>query len=261
VTAGRRNAAGRRGEGSTPRRGSGAGALLLVALLATGAGYEWGGPAARALHQLRAGKAHDAVGSFEEARRERPTSSAVRFDQALAFAAAGMADSARAAYRDARELEGAEGRAAAAYNEGNEAFRAGKTAEAIEAYRAALRDDPRRADAKRNLEEAIRRARQESQAPRSGNQGQEGNGSGGTGERQGGGAPPPPGAASAPKNGKSPDAAAGDKNRPSLGAATPNREEAEHWLDALEAERRAGRLREQAAKRASPGAGQVEHDW
>jgi len=231
---------------------------LALALATTGAHYEWGGPAARAIRQLRAGNAREAVGSFDEARRERPTSSAVRFDQALAFEAAGMADSARAAYRDARDLEGVAGRAAAAYNEGNAAYHAGKFDDAIAGYRAALREDPRRADAKRNLEEAIRRARDASQAPLAGSSGTQGNGAGGSGDRAGGNTPPPPGAANQP-NGKS--GAPGSKERPSLGSPVPNREEAEHWLDALEAERRAGRTREQAAKRADASDGSRDRDW
>ncbi|HET9952281.1 MAG TPA: tetratricopeptide repeat protein [Candidatus Eisenbacteria bacterium] len=232
--------------------------LLLLALASLGAGYEWGGPAARAIQQLRAGKSREAVSSFEEARRERPASSAVRYDQALAFAAAGMADSASAAYRDARDLQGAAGRAAAAYNEGNAAYRQGKIEDAIADYRAALREDPKRADAKRNLEEALRRARESRQAPLSGSGGTQGDGSGGTGQRQGGSTPPPPGAANAPNDSKSDSKS---KDRPSLGAPAPNREEAEHWLDALEAERRAGRSREQAAKRAASREGSVDRDW
>lgn len=233
-------------------------ALLLLALATLGAGYEWGGPAARALHQLRGGKPREAVSSFDEARRERPASAAVRYDQGLAFAAAGMADSAAAAYRDSRDLEGAAGRAAAAYNEGNAAYRQGKLEDAISSYRAALREDPKRPDAKRNLEEALRRARAMNQAPLTGSGGTQGNGSGGSGQREGGSTPPPPGAANAPNGSK---AGASSTDRSSLGAPAPNREEAEHWLDALEAERRAGRAREQAAKRTTDREGTVDRDW
>jgi len=244
-----------------PRAWAGTATLLTVALAALGAGYEWGGPAARGIRELRAGKSREAVTSLEEARRERPNSSAVRFDQALAFAAAGMADSARAAYRDARELEGAAGRASAAYNEGNAAFNMGKVDDAIRAYRAALREDPHRADAKRNLEEAIRRARQSSKRQLSGSSGTQGNGSGGSGQRSGGTAPPPPGSESAPNSAQPPPGSTGAKNPPALGGPIPDREEAEHWLDALEAERRAARAREQAAKRANPNDARVDRDW
>jgi tetratricopeptide (TPR) repeat protein len=169
-----------------------------------------------------------------------------------------MADSAAAAYRDSRDLEGAAGRAAAAYNEGNAAYRQGKLEDAISSYRAALREDPKRPDAKRNLEEALRRARAMNQAPLTGSGGTQGNGSGGSGQREGGSTPPPPGAANAPNGSK---AGASSTDRSSLGAPAPNREEAEHWLDALEAERRAGRAREQAAKRTTDREGTVDRDW
>jgi len=234
-------------------------ALLLLAAFATvGAGYEWGGPAARGLRELRAGKSKEAIASLEEARRERPEAGAIRFDQALAFRAAGLADSARAAYRDAIELEGDAARAAAAYNLGNEALNAGKLDEAISSYRDALRREPHRADAKRNLEEALRRSRESKKQPLTGSGGTQGQGSGGTGNRQGGNTPPPPGSASAPEknpNGSTPPP--GSK----LGAPLPSKEEAEHWLEALEAERRAGRSREQASKRAAGREGRPEHDW
>ena len=229
--------------------------LLLVTLASTGAWYEWGGPAARGLKQLKEGKTREAVTSLEEARRERPRSSAVRYDQALGFTQSGLPDSAAAAYHDARSLEGAAGRSAAAFNEGNAAYHSGKMDDAIQAYRAALRDDPKRADAKRNLEEALRRARASSRMPQTGNQGESGNGSGGTGQRQGGNTPPPPGGPNEPK-----PSARGDRSSKASLGSTPNQQEAEHWLDALEAERRAGRAREQAARRLS-GDARGDRDW
>ncbi|HEU4725512.1 MAG TPA: tetratricopeptide repeat protein [Candidatus Eisenbacteria bacterium] len=231
--------------------------LLFAAVASIGAGYEWGGPAARGVRELKAGKSREAIASLEEARRERPRSGAVRFDQALAFQAAGQADSARAAYRDALDLEGEAARAAAAYNLGNASLNAGKFDDAIAAYRDALRREPHRADAKRNLEEALRRARTSKKQTLTGSGGTQGEGSGGTGNRQGGNTPPPPGSASSPERrqgGSPPDP--GSK----LGAPLPSREEAEHWLDALEAERRAGRSREQASKRAARER-RNEHDW
>ena len=234
-------------------------ALLLVAALASvGAGYEWGGPAARGVRELRAKKVREAMASFEEARRERPRSAAIRFDQALGFHAAGLTDSARVAYRDAMELDGEAARAAAAYNLGNDALNSGQLEDAIASYREALRREPHRADAKRNLEEALRRARSSKKQQLTGSGGTQGQGSGGSGNRQGGSTPPPPGSASSPEQrpkGSPPDP--GSK----LGAPLPSREEAEHWLEALEAERRAGRSRDQAAKRAMSREGRSEHDW
>ena len=232
--------------------------LLLVALAATGAGYEWGGPAARGLRDLRAGKSSEALAAFEEARRERPRLGAIRFDQALAFRAAGLSDSARAAYRDALRLEGEPARAAAAYNLGNEALNAGKLDDAIGSYRDALRREPHRADAKRNLEEALRRSREAKKQQLLGSEGTAGEGSGGTGNRQGGKTPPPRGAASAPE--RRPSGAPPDPGS-KLGAPLPSREEAEHWLEALEAERRASRAREQLSKRSSSSEKRSERDW
>lgn len=246
----------RRRSGRRPAPTFSTGLLLLAALAAAGAGYEWGGPAARGLRELRAGKAREAIASLEEAGRDRPGAGAIRFDQALAYRAAGLADSARAAYRDAMAMEGEAARAAAAYNLGNEALNTGRLDDAIASYRAALREEPHRADAKRNLEEALRRARASRTPPLTGSSGTQGQGSGGAGKRQGGGTPPPPGSAPAQKESPSaPDA--GSK----LGAPLPSREEAEHWLEALEAERRAARSREQASKRASSREARSEHDW
>lgn len=234
-------------------------ALLLAAAFASvGAFYEWGGPAARGVRELRAGKSKEAIASFEEARRERPRAGAIRYDQALAFRAAGMADSAHRAYRDAMELDGDAARAAAAYNLGNEALNSGKFDDAIASYREALRRDPKSADAKRNLEEALRRARSTRKQPLAGSTGTQGEGSGGTGNRQGGNTPPPPGSSSAPERrpGDTPPDPSGK-----LGAPLPSQAEAEHWLEALEAERRAARAREQAARRAASREGRSEHDW
>ncbi len=245
--------------GDNPATAAWRGALLLfVALAATGAGYEWGGPAARGLREFRAGKSREAMTAFEEARRERPHVGAIRFDQALAFRAAGLSDSASAAYRDALGLEGEPARAAAAYNLGNEALNAGKLDDAIGSYRDALRSEPHRADAKRNLEEALRRSREAKKQQRSGSGGTEGEGSGGTGNRQGGKTPLPRGAASGPE--RRPDGGSPDPGS-KLGARLPSREEAEHWLEALEAERRAARAREQASKRASSGEKRNDRDW
>ena len=231
--------------------------LAAVAIATIGAGYEWGGPAGRGFRALRAGRGPEAVAAFEEARRADPASALLRYDQGLAFRAAGQEDSARAAFRDAIRLEGEAARAAAAYNAANDAMRAERLDEAIEAYRASLRHDPSQADAKRNLEAAIRRARAAPNAPRSGNAGTQGEGEGGTGERGGGATSPPAGAAGRANQNAAPDDR-GDAR--TLGAPAPSREEAEHWLDALEAERRASRAREQAARRAANERRNVR-DW
>ena len=99
-------------------------ATLLVLWIATmGAGYEWGGPAARGVRQLKEKRHAEAIGSLEEGRKDLPRSAAARYDQGVAAMALGLGDSARAAWSDAMALEGTRARAAAAYNLGNDALR------------------------------------------------------------------------------------------------------------------------------------------
>jgi tetratricopeptide (TPR) repeat protein len=212
-------------------------ALVLLATATEGAFYEWGGPARRGVRQLKRGEDAAAVHSFGEARAGQPTSSAVRYDQGLAFRRVGLADSARAAFEDAQRLRGDEARSAATYDLGNEALRQNQLDDAIARYRESLRVDSRRADAKKNLEEALRRLRQakppQSPPPSkgSGSKGPSGPGSGGGG---GGGnqqpnAPPDQGAQPPPQASRGP---------------IPSKSEAELWLDALESERRSERQKE-----------------
>jgi tetratricopeptide (TPR) repeat protein len=199
--------------------------------------YEWGGPARRGVRQLKKGEDAAALHSFGEARSEQPASAAVRYDQGLAFRKLGLADSSRAALQDAMRLQGPAAKSAAAYNLGNEALRKNSLDEAIERYKESLRADPRRVDAKKNLEEALRRLRQAKppQTPPSsgggGSQGPSGPGSGGGG----GGGNQEPGPPSS--GGKEPAP-------PSNVGPIPNRSDAELWLDALESERRSERQRE-----------------
>lgn len=214
-------------------------ALLLVTLAAAseGAFYEWGGPARRGVRQLKKGEHAAAVHSFGEARAEQPASAAVRYDQGLAFRKLGLADSARSAFNDAMKLRGVEAQSAAAYNLGNEALRQNTLEEAIERYKESLRADPRRVDAKKNLEEALRRLRESKPPPSppssggSGNQGPSGpsSGGGGGGSNQG------------PND---PSSGGRQQSPPSARGPIPNRSDAELWLDALESERRSERQRE-----------------
>ena len=121
-------------------------------------------------------------------------------------------------------------------------------------YRESLRIDPSRVDAKKNLEEAIRRARSEKSRP-------QGSGGGGgpqsKGQRGSGLGQPSPGSSFRPEQ------QSGEQKRPEtgpspkLGDAVPDRAEAEHWLDALEAERRAARLRDRGGPEETEG----RRDW
>jgi len=230
-------------------------ALALLVLLLTGstlgAFYEWGGPGRRGVRQLKKGEDAAAVHSFGEARAEQPASSAIRYDQGIAFRKLGLGDSARAAFGDATKLRGAPAQSAAAYNLGNEALRKNQLDDAIEAYKASLRADPRRADAKKNLEEALRRLREAKPPPTppqkggSGSKGPSGPGNGGGG---GAGNQQP----SPPSQGNS------QAQPPSAEGPIPSRSDAELWLDALESERRSERQREK--QQAEPHR-ENQRDW
>jgi len=223
---------------------------LLLALGASGAVYEWGGAAGRGMRQLKEKHPKEAAQSFREAERELPRSAAVRYDRALALGAAGQADSARDAYTEAmtsHDLRGDPARSAAAYNLGNENLRHGRYDEAAKLYRQSLTIDPNRADAKKNLEEAIRRLREEQNAPPTG--GSSGGGPPPPGASSGGAGQspqPPPSGGEEPPPGQQPPGPPGT-TPPNLGGSIPSRAEAEHWLEALEAERKAARQREQGS--------------
>ena len=223
----------------------------LVLLVATGLGafYEWGGAAYRGLQALQERRFRDAAKAFHEARGDHPRSAAVRYDEALALQGAGAADSAAALYDEAfrsPDLEGNAARSSAAYNRGNLAMQAKNYAAARDHYRESLRLDPTRVDAKKNLEEAIRREREGPKAPPS-------SGGGGgpppPGSPQGGGQaqqPPPPGGAQPPEGQRPPERPG--QAPPDIGGTIPSRAEAEHWLEALEAERKAAKQREQGQR-------------
>ncbi len=234
--------------------------VLSVSLwaAATGAFYEWGGAAARGVRELKKGEHRRAVESLREGRSDLPRSAAVRYDQALAYQGAGFVDSARTAYNEAArapDLTGDRARSSAAFNLGNQAMQAQDYGAAARLYRESLRIDPTRSDAKKNFEEAIRRARNAKPQPQSGSgsntpkgQGQQNQGGnqneGGPQSRQ------DPGSKSNPP-------ATQPQQSPQLGTTMPSREEAEHWLDALESERQAAKRRD----RGGPEEERGQRDW
>jgi tetratricopeptide (TPR) repeat protein len=231
-------------------RGAAALTLAALAMGAMGAFYEWGGPARRGVKELKRGENAAALHSLGEARQDQSGSAAIRYDQGIAFRRLGLADSSRAAMEEAMRLNGTDARSAAAYNLGNEALRQNQLQEAVERYRESLRNDPKRADAKKNLEEAIRRLRQAQQQPPPSSRGGGGGSTGqsGAGNGGGGGAPPP-------------DAPPGEAPRSpsqSVGGPLPSKSEAEMWLDALESERRSERKKEH---RASDRQEERVRDW
>jgi len=223
-------------------RAAGLAPWLLLALGASGAIYEWGGAGGRGMRQLKEKHPKEAAQSFREAERELPRSAAVRYDRALALGAAGQADSAREAYAEtmtSRELRGDDARSSAAYNLGNESLRHGRYDEAAKLYRQSLTIDPNRVDAKKNLEEAIRRGRNRPPQASSGGQGQGGGGSSGAGTS----GKSPPGSQ---QNGPPPQRPPGQSQQPpgQMSGTIPNPSEAEHWLNALEEERKSARRQE-----------------
>jgi Ca-activated chloride channel family protein len=221
---------------------------LLLALGASGAVYEWGGAGGRGMRQLKEKHPREAAQSFREAERELPHSAAVRYDRALALAAAGQADSARAAYLEtitSSDLRGNPGRSAAAYNLGNESLKKGRYDEAAKFYRQSLRVDPDRVDAKKNLEEAIRRGRNRPPQASSGGQEQGGSGASGAGSS---GQPPPGSQPNKPPPGTKPPGSA-PQPPGQMGGTIPNPSEAEHWLNALEEERKSARRQERTGSR------------
>jgi tetratricopeptide (TPR) repeat protein len=232
--------------------------LAAVAAMTIGAVYEWGGPAARGVRELKKGEHKKAIESLREGSADLPRSAAVRYDQALAYEGAGFVDLARTAYREAArspELEGDRARSSAAFNLGNQAMRAEKFPEAASFYRESLRVDPTRADAKKNLEEAIRRVRQARPQPQSGRGSQDPRTQGEENRSGGQSAASQPSKQDRDQQERPPSGR--EQPSPQLGTSLPSRGEAEHWLDALESERQAARRRE----RGGPEEERGERDW
>jgi len=195
-------------------------ALLLLALTACGAtGYEWGGPARRGVRDLKAGRFDEALRALSRGRADFPGASVIPYDEGLAYLGKGQADSAAIRFQEAMRLRGDPPREGASYNLGNLAMRSKNYGSAARSYREALRLRPSDVDAKKNFEEALRMMRQpnspDRQKPPSGKQG-----------------PPPPGGKERPTP---------EKSQPRVKAGEFTQEEAEHWLQALESERRARR--------------------
>lgn len=216
--------------------------ILLPALL--GAGYEWGGPAARGVGALKAQRYKDALEALRDGKEDLPRSAALRFDEGLALEGEGRPEQAAAAYRAALALSGERAKAAAAFNLGTRAMRGRRYPEAVGWYRESLKLRSGDLRTKRALEEAIRMAREEQ--PKSG----AASGSGDSPQQGKGPENPPPNPG---QGGASHQPPAGSR----AGSGEFSREEAEHWLDALETERRAGREQERRGEAGTNGA----RDW
>ena len=216
-------------------------ALLLLILTALGPIYEWGGPAHRGVRALRGRRYDEALQALRAGRSEMPNSAVIPYDEGLAHLGRGETDSAQVRFEEAMTLLGDPARAAAAYNMGNQSMRAMRYAEAAEHYRDALRIAPKDLDAKRNLEEAIRRLRQPLGQPRR--------------EPQGGG--PGPGGRGNPYPQSSEGGEKETRQAPRGSSGEFTREEAEQWLQALESERRARRHEDKGRPEEETG----HRDW
>jgi tetratricopeptide (TPR) repeat protein len=197
--------------------------------VATGAVYEWGGPARRGVRELKAGRFDEALRALEAGRADFPASAVLPYDEGLAHRGKGQPDSAAVRFREAMRQSGDPAREAAAYNLGNQSMRAKEYGDAAKYYKDALRIRPGDLDAKRNLEEALRRIRQSASEQH--------------------GQPPSSGGGPKTHNGKNnpaPQPAPGGRGQAPpapgpRGGGQFTKEEAERLLQALESERRGQR--------------------
>lgn len=109
------------------------------------------------------GDATTAVDEYEEAARERPSSPIPDFNKGVALARAGQSDAAREAMLAASASEDHAVAADALYNVGNVFLGEQHAKEAVESYLRSLDLDPNDADARRNLEIALRKLEQQQQ--------------------------------------------------------------------------------------------------
>lgn len=111
--------------------------------------------------QLRAGKAEEALASYDKAARGLAADPGVRFDRGAALFALSRYEEAIGEFLRATEAKGTPLRAAAFYNLGNSFFKVEKFGEAVEAYKRALGLDPQDVRAKWNLELALKKKKQQ----------------------------------------------------------------------------------------------------
>src|SRR5205814_10618690 len=99
-------------------------ALLVLVAIASGAFYEWGGPARRGVREVKARRYDEALRDLGRGRSDFPGASVIPYDEAVAHLGRGAADSAAVRFQEASHLRGVVPREAAAYNLGNLAMRA-----------------------------------------------------------------------------------------------------------------------------------------
>jgi Ca-activated chloride channel family protein len=122
---------------------------------------------------------HQNSASAPQARRSSDTAPLAHFNSGTAHLAAGDKRKAVEHLQEAAKEAGPELSAAAHYNLGNARLAAGDNGAAVEAYKQALRAEPANADAKFNLELALRGQQQDRLRARSPREGSKGDRSGG----------------------------------------------------------------------------------
>jgi len=111
--------------------------------------------------QMKAGKAEDALASYDKAIAKLPADPAAHFDRGTALYALSRFEEAGQEFLRATEAKDGALKASAFYNLGNAFFKKDKFKEAVEAYRRTLALDPRDARAKWNLEIALKKQKEE----------------------------------------------------------------------------------------------------
>lgn len=107
------------------------------------------------------GKTDDALARYGAAGKENPASPIPDFNEALALAKGGRVDEAKGAFAAAEASSDPKIASAAHYNHGNLLLQQKDTPGAVDQYLQSLDLDPSNADARRNLEIALRRREEE----------------------------------------------------------------------------------------------------
>lgn len=129
----------------------------------------------RSITAYEEGQPREAVDRAETALRLAPEDPQVQYNAGTAYLAASNERKAIALLEKAAQDAGPGISAAAHYNLGNARLAAGDASGAIEAYKQALRTEPKNAAAKHNLELALRKEKQQNQGMQSQPKGSRGN--------------------------------------------------------------------------------------
>jgi Ca-activated chloride channel family protein len=255
----RRRAAPRR----SVRRRAAAALLAAAAGLAAAAAPARAATAAALVEEgnrlFEAGRHDDALKLYTQAQLQAPDAPEIHLDIGNVFYRKGEMEKAREAYARAFSAADRKLAGAARYNSGTADLSAGDLKGAVRAFREALKMDPDDADARRNLEVALRMMQQAPQPPPQARAGEgEGGGEKEPSERPQAGDPNAP-----PRNEEAGQAGQGEgkdqeaPRRAEKAAGSKDRQEAERILDALRSEDRP-RL---DAKRQRPPERRPALDW